>query len=124
MPGVGLSRRRVGRGQVPPGDVATLQGMHPIALLGPLSDLHHAPDQGFSDSPEALEYKGSSAVVRFDKATAAVTLDPLGADVLALLQELQALATAQHDDDKARLLARLRLRRLSKKTPSDSNARP
>ena len=85
--------------------------MHPIVLLSPLSDLRHSPTDGFSDSPEAFTYKGSSAVVRFDKATATVTLDPPGADVLVLLQELQALATAQHDQDKARILARLRQRR-------------
>jgi hypothetical protein len=86
--------------------------MHPIVLLEPLSLLRHDPDQGFTDSPEAFIYKGSSACVRFDKTTARVTLDPPGADVLELLQELQALAQLQHDQDKARMLARLRLRRL------------
>lgn len=85
--------------------------MHPIVLLGPLSDLRHAPDQGFSDSPDAFEYQGSCACVRFDKSTGRVTLDPPSANVQNLLQELQALAMAQHDAEKARLLARLRLRR-------------
>lgn len=91
--------------------------MHPIILLEPLSLLRHAPDQGFSDSPQSLTYQGATACVRFDKATGRVTLDPPDADLLAVFQELQALATRQHDDDKARILARLRLRRLSKKTP-------
>ncbi|MNC52901.1 hypothetical protein D3C76_365930 [compost metagenome] len=87
--------------------------MHPIVLLGPLSDLH-APVQGFSDRPDALTYQGACASVRFDKATAAVTLDPPSANVLELLQELQALAQLQHDAEKARLLARIRLRRLAR----------
>ncbi|MNP84568.1 hypothetical protein D3C76_1839260 [compost metagenome] len=45
--------------------------------------------------------------MRFDKASGRVSLDPPSADVLVLLQELQALATAQHDAEKNRLLARL-----------------
>ncbi|WP_274643778.1 hypothetical protein [Pseudomonas serbica] len=84
--------------------------MHPIILLEPLTWLRHDPDQGFSDSPQAFIYKGSSAVVRFDKATGRVTIDPPGTDVLQLLQELHALAMAQHDAEKAKLLARLRRR--------------
>ena len=84
--------------------------MHPIVLLSPLSDLRHAPDQGFADSHDALTYKGSSACVRFDKATARLTLDPPDADLLTVFKELQALAQAQHDQDKARILARLRQR--------------
>lgn len=85
--------------------------MHPIILLEPLSLLRHSPTNGFSDSPEAFIYKGSSACVRFDKATGRVSLDPPGADVLQLLQELHALATRQHDAEKARLLDRIRQRR-------------
>lgn len=84
--------------------------MHPIVLLEPLTWLRHDPVQGFSDSPDAFEYKGATACVRFDKATARLTLDPLSADVLQLLHELQQLAQAQHDAEKARLLARLRQR--------------
>lgn len=86
--------------------------MNPILLLEPMTYLRHSPADGFADSPEAFEYKGAEGCVRFDKASGRVTLDPPGADVLLLLQELQALAMAQHDDDKARILARLRLRRL------------
>lgn len=84
--------------------------MHPIVLLGPLSDLRHSPAQGFADSPDALVYNGPDASVRFDKSTGRVTLDPPGADLAQLLQELQALAQTQHDAEKARLLARLRRR--------------
>lgn len=84
--------------------------MNPIVLLEPLTWLRHDPDQGFSDSPQAFIYKGSSTVVRFDKATGTVTLDPPGADLLTVFKELQALAQAQHDQDKARILARLRQR--------------
>ena len=81
--------------------------MNPILLLEPMTYLRHDPAQGFTDSPQAFEYKGSSACVRFDKATGRVSLEPPGADVRGLLVELQALATAQHDAEKARLMARL-----------------
>lgn len=84
--------------------------MDSMTLLEPLSQLRHAPEQGFSDLTDALIYRGSSALVRFDKSTGRITLDPPGADVLVVLQELQRLATAQHDDEKARLVARLRQR--------------
>lgn len=96
------------------GDFATLQGMHPIVLLGPLSDLRHSPDDGFTDNPEAFEYKGATACVRFDKGNGRVTLDPPDADLAKLLQELQALAQLQHDAEKARLLERIRQRRLAR----------
>lgn len=81
--------------------------MNPIVLLEPLSYLRHDPHQGFSDLPDALQYQGATACVRFDKTTGRVSLDPPGADVLAVLQELQSLTQAQHDQEKARLLARL-----------------
>lgn len=84
--------------------------MNPILLLEPMTYLRHDPAQGFTDSAEAFEYKGAEGCVRFDKSTGRVTLDPPGADVLALLQALQALATAQHDAEKAWLMARLRQR--------------
>ena len=84
--------------------------MHPIILLEPLSLLRHSPSDGFSDSPGALEYQGAEGCVRFDKTTGRIGLDPPSADVLVLLQALQALATAQHDAEKNRLLARLRQR--------------
>lgn len=104
------SRRRAGRGP----RAATLQGMHPIILLEPLTWLRHSPTDGFRDSPDALTYQGACASVRFDKVTGRVTLNPPGADVLQLLQELQALASAQHDQEKARLLERIRQRRLAR----------
>ena len=81
--------------------------MNAIVLLEPMTYLRHDPALGFCDSPEAFEYKGAEGCVRFDKATGRVSLDPPSADVLVLLQELQALAMAQHDQEKARLLARL-----------------
>ena len=81
--------------------------MNPILLLEPMTYLRHDPAQGFTDSPAALEYQGAEGYVRFDKATGRVSLEPPGADVRGLLVELQALATAQHDAAKARLLARL-----------------
>jgi hypothetical protein len=84
--------------------------MNPIVLLEPMTYLRHSPADGFSDSPEALIFKGSSAVVRFDKSTGRVTLDPPNSDVLALLQELQALASRQHDLERATMLAKLRKR--------------
>jgi hypothetical protein len=99
------SRRRAGRGQGR--QAATLLGMHPIVLLGPLSDLRHSPTDGFSDSPEAFEYRGSHACVRFDKATGTVTLDPPEADPGQLLVEMQALATRQEAEERAALRARL-----------------
>jgi hypothetical protein len=88
--------------------------MHPIVLLEPLSLLHHSPAQGFVDSPDAFTYQGACASVRFDKVTGRMTLDPPDADLLAVFQELQALATRQHDQEKARLLARIRRRRLAR----------
>lgn len=72
--------------------------------------MRHDPAQGFCDSPEAFEYKGAEGSVRFDKTSGCLTLDPPNSDVLALLQALQALATAQHDAEKAWLMARLRQR--------------
>ena len=81
--------------------------MNPILLLEPMTYLRHDPALGFCDSPAALEYQGAEGCVRFDKASGRVSLDPPGADGLALLQALQALATAQHDAEKARLMARL-----------------
>ena len=84
--------------------------MHPIILLEPLSHLRHAPEQGFSDNQDAFIYRGSSACVRFDKATGSLTLDPPETDVLVLLVELQALASLQEREERAALLARLRKR--------------
>ena len=81
--------------------------MNPLVLLEPLSLLRHDPDQGFCDSPTALTYQVATACVRFDKGNGCVDLDPPNSNVLDLLQALQALATAQHDAEKARLLARL-----------------
>lgn len=81
--------------------------MNPLVLLEPLSLLRHDPDQGFCDSPTALTYQVATACVRFDKGNGRVDLDPPNSNVLDLLQALQALATAQHDAEKARLLARL-----------------
>lgn len=84
--------------------------MNTIVLLEPLSHLRHSPADGFADTPEALTYQGAEGCVRFDKATGRVSLDPPDADLTRLLQALQALAMAQHDAEKARLLARLRQR--------------
>lgn len=81
--------------------------MNAIVLLEPMTYLRHDPALGFRDSPEAFEYKGAEGCVRFDKATGRVSLDPPSADILVLLQELQALASRQHDQEKARLLSRL-----------------
>nr|QPB93788.1 hypothetical protein [uncultured bacterium] len=81
--------------------------MNPIVLLDPLSYLRHDPAKGFANSPDALIYQGATACVRFDKASGTVTLEPPGADVLALLQALQALAVAQEADERAAMLAKL-----------------
>lgn len=89
-------------------------GMHPITLLEPLTWLRHSPADGFSDSPDALTYTGQKACVRFDKGSGRLTLDPPDADLLTVFKEMQALATAQHDAEKARLLARIRQRRQAK----------
>ena len=85
-------------------------GMHPIALLEPLTWLRHDPAKGFCASPDALVYTGQDASVRFDKSTGRVSLDPPSADVLQLLQELQALASQQEREERAGLLAKLRQR--------------
>ena len=84
--------------------------MNPIVLLEPMTYLRHDPAQGFCDSPAALEYQGDEGRVHFDKTTGRIALDPPGADVLQLLQALHKLAQAQHDAEKARLLARIRQR--------------
>ena len=81
--------------------------MNPIVLLEPMTLLRHAPDQGFSDLPDALMYQGATACVRFDKTTGRLSLDPPDADLLTVLQELQALASRQHDQERAAMLARL-----------------
>jgi hypothetical protein len=81
--------------------------MNPIVLLEHMTYLRHSPADGFSDSPEALIFKGSSAVVRFDKSTGRVTLDPPDADLARLLQALQALASQQEREERAAMLARL-----------------
>lgn len=81
--------------------------MNAIVLLEPMTYLRHDPAQGFCDSPDALVYTGQDAAVRFDKATGQISLDPPDADLARLLQALQALAMAQHDQEKARLLSRL-----------------
>lgn len=80
---------------MPPGRLcSTLLDMHPIVLLEPLSMLRHAPDQGFRDSPTALTQE----------------LTPPDADVLQLHQALQQLAQAQHAQERAYVLAKLRQR--------------
>ena len=81
--------------------------MNPIILLEPLSYLRHAPTQGFSDLPDALQYQGAIACVRFHKATGRVSLDPPGADLLTVLKELQALASLQEREERAAMLTRL-----------------
>lgn len=86
---------------------AMLPGMHPITLLEPLSYLSESPTAGFADTPQALEYHSQAGSVRFDKATGTMRLDPPTADVLALLQELQALVTDQEASERAGLLAKL-----------------
>ena len=84
--------------------------MNVMTLLEPLSMLRHSPADGFCDSPEALVYNGQHAAVRFDKTTGSLSLDPPSADVLAVFQELQALASRQHDQERAAMLGRLRKR--------------
>lgn len=101
------ARRRVNSEQVPPGDFATLQCMNLHVLLEPLSYLRHASDQGFSDSPQALIFKGYSAAVRFDKVSGELSLDPPSADLLGVLQELQPLASLQEREERVVMLTRL-----------------
>ena len=86
---------------------ATLQGMHPLTLLEPLSLLQHAPAEGFHETPTALVFVGGHAAVSFDKATGQLTLTPPCADVLQLHRELQFLASLQEAQERIRLLARL-----------------
>lgn len=76
-------------------------------LLEPMSLLRHSPADGFEDSPKAFIYKGSSASVRFDKVTGQLSLDPPSADLLDVLQELQALACRQEAQERAAMRARL-----------------
>lgn len=99
--GLGVARCRQATG------FATLQGMHPLTLLEPLSLLQHAPADGFHDRPDALVYIGAQAAVRFDKATGQVTLTPVSADLLQLHRELQTLAQTQEARERTRILSKL-----------------
>lgn len=84
--------------------------MNPIILLEPLSMLRNSPADGFRDLPDALTYQSAEGCVRFDKTSGNLTLDPPSADILVLLQELQALTIRQHDLERAAMLAKLRKR--------------